>query len=437
MTDFTATTSPALFETNGSTNTWRVSNVGVEGPAGETFPTQTGNGGAVLGTNGTATSWARSFTSPDGETVISTYDGGGGLDWDGAGGAYAYADVDSVEGAVITAGDGVSESAMVKAKSDGTIDMVSTGAVTVTPGDGFHVVGDIGETVLNGDDYLMETASDTDVQAPGATFARARGSVGSESAVTNGDILAYPLYAQGHDGTSLVLAGQITAEVDGTVATGKVPTRIRIATADADGVLTDRLVLNPDGTSELNGTLLDLDTSGASTGDVATWDGTKIVLDTPTGGGGGGGGGGAVVQVKSTFKNDTYSHSNTTTRTAITGLSVAITPTSASNKMLVTVALQVSNSGGNLNYYNLLRDGSAIAQPSTGSGYYGSFIASIWGNTEMKSVIFQFLDSPATTSEVTYSVDVATNDGTTYVNRRGDSGDFTGTSSITVMEVTP
>ena len=131
MTDFTATTSPAIFETNGSTNTWRVSNVGVEGPAGETFPTQTGNGGAVLGTNGTATSWARSFTSPDGETVISTYDGGGGLDWDGAGGAYAYADVDSVEGAFITAGDGVSESATVKAKSDGTIALVSTGAATL------------------------------------------------------------------------------------------------------------------------------------------------------------------------------------------------------------------------------------------------------------------------------------------------------------------
>ena len=98
---------------------------------GSSLPDPTGNGGAVLGTNGTATSWERSFTSPDGETVISTYDGGGGLDWDGAGGAYAYADVDSVEGAFITAGDGVSESATVKAKSDGTIALVSTGAATL------------------------------------------------------------------------------------------------------------------------------------------------------------------------------------------------------------------------------------------------------------------------------------------------------------------
>lgn len=130
MTDFTATTSPAIFETNGSTNTWRVSNVGIQGEVGD-LPTQTGNGGAVLGTNGTATSWARSFTSPDGGTWISTYDGGGGVDWDGAGGAYAYADVDSVEGAFITASDGVSESAMVKAKPDGTIDLTATGAATL------------------------------------------------------------------------------------------------------------------------------------------------------------------------------------------------------------------------------------------------------------------------------------------------------------------
>lgn len=431
MTDFTATTSPAIFETNGSTNTWRVSNVGIQVEVGD-LPTQTGNGGAVLGTNGTATSWARSFTSPDGETVISAFDGGGGLDWDGAGGAYAYADVDGSigaymdasngtataqvranidgtveinatgaatlnshalvvdtdarltdartptahasshtdggsdeiavalaqltqsgattgqvakwngsawapasesgggslpdptgnEGAVLgtdgstwaptrhiespdgrtwldvqedgiasslTAQDGTesgqlvvqsglaelaatdgTNAAYVDVHSNGTLDLTATGAATVTPGDGFHVVGSVGETVLSGEDYLMSTASDTDVKAPGATFARARGSMVSKSAVTNGDILAYPLYAQGHDGTSLVLAGQITAEVDGTVATGKVPTRIRIATADADGVLTDRMTIGADGTTDVLGDF--------------------TVNGSPVSGGGGGGG---------------------------------------------------------------------------------------------------------------------------------------------------
>lgn len=130
MTDFTTTTSPAIFETNGSTNTWRVSNVGIQGEVGD-LPTQTGNGGAVLGTNGTATSWARSFTSPDGETVVSAFDGGGGLDWNGPDGQWAWADVDSVEGAFISASDGVSESATVKAKPDGTLVLAATGAATL------------------------------------------------------------------------------------------------------------------------------------------------------------------------------------------------------------------------------------------------------------------------------------------------------------------
>lgn len=255
---------------------------------GSSLPDPTGNEGAVLVVDTGAWAPARSFTSPDGKTHVIADDTTGYVEWvDGD--LYSSASADST-GAEVLATDGTA-TAQVRANQDGTVEINATGAVTVTPGDGFHVVGSVGETVLSGDDYLMSTASDTDVQAPGATFARARGSVGSESAVTNGDILAYPLYAQGHDGTSLVLAGQITAEVDGTVATGKVPTLLRLSTADADGVLTDRLVLNPDNTTELNGTLLDLDTSGASTGDVATWDGTKIVLDTPTGGGGGGGGG--------------------------------------------------------------------------------------------------------------------------------------------------
>lgn len=128
MTDFTATTSPAIFETNGSTNTWRVSNVGVEGPAGETFPTQTGNGGAVLGTNGTAASWVRSFTSPDGKTRVVAVDDTGYVEWqDGA--TYSSASADST-GADVFATNGTA-SAQARANQDGTFEINATGAATL------------------------------------------------------------------------------------------------------------------------------------------------------------------------------------------------------------------------------------------------------------------------------------------------------------------
>ena len=45
--------------------------------------------------------------------------------------------------------------------------------------------------------------------------------------------------------------------------------------------------------------------------------------------------GGKVLQVVSTTKTDTFSQASTTTYADITGLSVTITPSSASNKILV------------------------------------------------------------------------------------------------------
>lgn len=137
---------------------------------GASLPDPTGQDGSFLGTDGSPWAAARSFTSADGETVVSAYDGGAGLDWDGAGGAYAYADVDHEGGASIAAGDGVSGATSVKANLDGTVEINATGAAT-----------------LNGDDLVVDTdARLTDARTP--TAHKSSHATGGSDALSPSDI---------------------------------------------------------------------------------------------------------------------------------------------------------------------------------------------------------------------------------------------------------
>ncbi len=67
---------------------------------------------------------------------------------------------------------------------------------------------------------------------------------------------------------------------------------------------------------------------------------------------------GNVLQVVSTAKTDVFS-SSSTSFTDVTGLSVAITPSSTSNKILVSVHLMSAATGANSPRFNLVR-GSQI-----------------------------------------------------------------------------
>lgn len=149
-----------------------------------------------------------------------------------------------------------------------------------------------------------------------------------------------------------------------------------------------------------------------------------------------------IIQVQSTSKTDTFSTSSTSF-TDVTGLSVAITPTSASNKILVMAAPNISTDGSTVAiYYRIMRDSTAIAigdasslrTRATGNAYPNGGIAT--------SVPMNFLDSPATTSATTYKIQVILNgSGSGYVNRNNSNSDSAAISvvlsTITVMEVTP
>ena len=142
-----------------------------------------------------------------------------------------------------------------------------------------------------------------------------------------------------------------------------------------------------------------------------------------------------VVQVKNAFKADAFS-TTSATYVDVTDLSISITPTSATNKVLVIMTVQgsqVTGDGG----FQLIRGATAIGISTVGTTFNGAGQVSSSYSNSMFTVALAFLDSPATTSATTYKVQAIASGGTTYVNRRGASTAFGGSSSITVMEVLP
>lgn len=152
---------------------------------------------------------------------------------------------------------------------------------------------------------------------------------------------------------------------------------------------------------------------------------------------------GSVVQVVSTIKSDTF----TTTSSSyvdVTGLSVSITPTSSSSKILVLFQINGSQEvGAGRAYLKLLR-GSTVIDAGDVAGSrtpaLGGF-SSIDQSITSTPVSGNFLDSPATTSSTTYKIQVAmaAGSGTAYINRTMQDADNANqirmASTITVMEI--
>lgn len=144
-----------------------------------------------------------------------------------------------------------------------------------------------------------------------------------------------------------------------------------------------------------------------------------------------------VVQVQSTFKSDAF----TTTSTSfvdVTGASVSITPTSASNKVLILVATVVGQTdSSNPPRVNLLRGATNISQSTTGTTGNQSNAIYTGSTSAGSGMAIVFLDSPATTSATTYKLQLAATAGTATIGRFASNNTFPSVTTITVMEVTP
>ena len=154
---------------------------------------------------------------------------------------------------------------------------------------------------------------------------------------------------------------------------------------------------------------------------------------------------GGIIQVKQTVL-DTVFTSNSTSYTDVTGMSVVITPQRNDSKILVMVNLRCSmNQSDRWSSYILLRDsqilfdGTADGSRTQNSIWHINFEGTGNGNS-LGDKNITFLDSPASTSALTYKLQMKVQSGATgYVNRTGNdaNADYATrtSSSITVMEV--
>ena len=165
-----------------------------------------------------------------------------------------------------------------------------------------------------------------------------------------------------------------------------------------------------------NGTVTGLTTGGISD--------TKSVADAAMAEG-------SIIQVVQTLKGDAASTNSTSFSDM--GLSVTITPTSSSNKILVSFSIHLSRAS-HVAKINLLRGSTTIAQPDSAT-HTATLLQ--WHNTgSMQQNSYEFLDSPSTTSATTYKLQWCSEVAEVLkLNAYSNNTNYLTTSTMTAKEV--
>jgi hypothetical protein len=245
------------------------------------------------------------------------------------------------------------------------------------------------------------------------------------------------LQINGVEKASISSAGFLTSTtIDATKLTGTIPSASYTDTdttyAVGDGGLTQVSFTTADNT-KLDGIATSANNythpttagdkhipTGGAADQVLTYDssGTAVWADA-------GGGGGKVLQVVSDFSS-TRTSVSTSTWTNV-GLSVSITPSATTSKILIISSpfTLISGSGANL--------GIRITRGSTGLIAFEN-ITERWNHDQGQSISLTYMDSPSTTSSTTYTVqgNRGSGGGTCYFIQDRAT---TGGSSLIALEI--
>jgi hypothetical protein len=157
------------------------------------------------------------------------------------------------------------------------------------------------------------------------------------------------------------------------------------------------------------------------------------------------GSGQVVVQVVSVPVTNAFT-SSSTSMTDITGFTASITPTNSSNKIMVIISMTTSRSGnGYGNAFQCLRNGTPVGVGTLGTTAPNySFGTNMATNANIYNQSFHFVDSPSTTSTLTYKLQVrvesgggtlSLNNNTSYLNGGTEVYQAAYASQITLMEI--
>jgi len=213
---------------------------------------------------------------------------------------------------------------------------------------------------------------------------------------------------------------------------GKIPAAAALTSSDiANDIITEAKMANDAiGLTELK---------AGTDGEIISWDasGNPVAIGAGTSGhflksqGAGSqpvfaaAGGGKIGQVLSATDETLRSTTSTSFVTASNTLSVDITPSATSSKIFITTDFSSGASTNNqVGQFTIYRDSTNLGN-AEGMVKFASYV----GGDNYFPIGMNYLDSPSSTSQLTYQVYLKVNTGTSYINYGAMK------CSITVMEV--
>lgn len=232
----------------------------------------------------------------------------------------------------------------------------------------------------------------------------------------SGDVIVAGIDSDGNITTSGTVDGRDVAtdgtKLDGVEAAADVTDEANVTTA-LDGATLGAV------TVAVDDKVIIQDTSGSDAIKTVT---TQAIADLAPGGG-------SVLQTIQTV--DVVNRSTASTSFVTSNVTASITPSSTSSKILITYHGITGASAAAHVTLTMFRDSTDL----TPAGVAGMLDIRITTDLDTLASSFSYLDSPATTSAIVYSVRFLTTSGTVYLGRRGNDTVFDSPSILTVQEI--